>query len=136
MSEKTMKLLVVTPEKTELSETISSLVVPTVDGSIGILYNHAPIVTLVDIGQMKYKKGDKEEKVLVVTEGVLEMHENQITVLVNAAEKPEEIDIERAKRARERALKRMDQKERDVDFARAEASLKRAIMRLKTVGKM
>ena len=130
-----MTLEVVTPEKIQLKEKIVSLTVPTVEGSIGILYNHAPIVTLVSIGQLKYRKDEKDEKVLVVTDGVLEMHENKITVLVNAAERPEDICPERAERARERARKRLDQKSRDVDFARAEASLKRAMMRLKTAGK-
>ena len=135
MDDKTMTLEVVTPEKIQLKEKIVSLTVPTVEGSIGILYNHAPIVTLVSIGQLKYRKDEKDEKVLVVTDGVLEMHENKITVLVNAAERPEDICPERAERARERARKRLDQKSRDVDFARAEASLKRAMMRLKTAGK-
>lgn len=135
MEDKKMLLEVVTPEKTELKESITSLIVPTEGGSMGILYNHAPIVTLVDIGQLKYKTNGKEEKLLAVGKGVLEMHNNKITILVNAAEKPEEIDVERAQKAKERALKRLDQKERDVDFARAEASLKRAIMRLKTAGK-
>ncbi len=131
MEDKKMLLEVVTPEKTELKESITSLIVPTEGGSMGILYNHAPIVTLVDIGQLKYKTNGKEENLLAVGKGVLEMHNNKITILVNAAEKPEEIDVERAQKAKER----LDQKERDVDFARAEASLKRAIMRLKTVGK-
>ena len=135
MEGKKMLLEVVTPEKTELKEAITSLIVPTEGGSIGILYNHAPIVTLVDIGQLKYRVNDKDERVLSVGKGVLEMHDNSITILVNAAEKPEEIDVERARLAKERATKRLDQKARDVDFARAEASLKRAIMRLKTAGK-
>ena len=135
MEGKKMLLEVVTPEKTELKEAITSLIVPTEGGSIGILYNHAPIVTLVDIGQLKYRVNDKDERVLSVGKGVLEMHDNSITILVNAAEKPEEIDVERARLAKERAMKRLDQKARDVDFARAEASLKRAIMRLKTAGK-
>lgn len=136
MEGKKMILEVVTPEKTELKETILSLVVPTEGGSIGILYNHAPIVTLVDTGQLKYRLSENQEKILAVDKGVLELHENKITVLANSAEKPEEIDVERARLSKERALKRLDQNERDVDFARAEASLKRAIIRLKTAGQL
>lgn len=136
MEGKKMTLEVVTPERTSLKATISSLLVPTEGGSIGILYNHAPIVTLVETGQLKYRLSENEEKVLAVDNGVLELHDNKITILVNSAESPDEINIERAKEARERALKRLDQRERDIDFARAEASLKRAIIRLKTAGEI
>ena len=131
-----MTLEVVTPEKTQCQEAITYIKVPTKEGSVGILYNHAPLVTLVDIGQLKYTRTDGKEVTLVVTEGVLELHDNKITLLVNAAETPEDIDRGRAEKARERAKKRLDQKSRDVDFARAEASLKRAMMRLKTVNKV
>lgn len=130
-----MTLEVVTPEKTQCKETITYINVPTVAGSIGILYNHAPIVTLVEIGRLNYTRSDGEEVTLVITEGVLELHDNKITLLVNAAETPEDIDSQRAAKAKERALNRLDQKTRDVDFARAEAALKRAMIRLKTVGK-
>ncbi len=135
VEDKKMLLEVITPERTELKESIKSLIVPTQGGSIGILYGHAPIITLVDIGQLKYKTDDVVEKILIVSNGVLELADNKITILVNTAEKPEEIDVERALRAKERAIKRLDQKEKNVDFARAEASLKRAMMRLNAVGK-
>lgn len=134
MEEKKMLLEVVTPEKIELKESITSLFVPTHGGSIGILYNHAPIITLVDIGQLRYKIDD-EEKCLAVSKGVLELSDNKITILVTTAEKPEDIDVERARKAKERALKRLDQRERDIDLARAEASLKRAMVRLNTAEK-
>ncbi len=135
MEDKKMLLEVVTPEKTELKESVTSIIVPTEGGSIGILYNHAPIVTLVDIGQLKYRTNEKNENLLSVGKGVLELHDNKITVLVNAAEKPEEIDVQRARKAKERAAKRLEQKQRDIDSTRAEAALKRAMMRLKTAGK-
>lgn len=135
MEDKKMLLEVITPEKTELKESIKSLIVPTQGGSIGILYGHAPIITLVDIGQLRYKTDGVVEETLIVSKGVLELADNKITILVNTAEKPEEIDVERALRAKERAIKRLDQKEKNVDFARAEAALKRAMMRLNAVGK-
>lgn len=130
-----MLLEVVTPERIKLKESVESLIVPTQAGSIGILYNHAPIITLMDIGQLSYKTDGGKESFLVVSKGVLELADNKITILVNTAEKPEEIDVERAQRAKERALKRLNHKEENVDFARAEVALKRAMMRLNAVGK-
>lgn len=136
MEDKKMLLEIVTPERVELKESITSLVVPTEGGSIGILYNHAPIITLIDVGQLKYRINDKEEKIVAIFQGVLELHNNKITILADAAERPEDIDVERALKAQERATKRLEQKKRDIDFARAEAALKRAMLRLKTAGKI
>lgn len=131
MAEKIMTLEIITPEKTELKAEINALSAPSVSGSLGILFNHAPIVALLDIGELSYKDMKNTEQVLAISDGVLEVHKNKISVLVHSAEKPDEIDVERARKAKERAEKRLRDKTHNIDLTRAEAALKRSLLRLK-----
>jgi F-type H+-transporting ATPase subunit epsilon len=127
---KVMTLEVVTPERVSLKVEINSLVAPATEGPLGVLYNHAPLITGLEPGVLKYRQGEKVF-ILAVGSGFMEIADNLITVLVDTAEKPEEIDVERALAAKERAEKRLLEQNPSLDVHRAELALHRALARLK-----
>jgi len=130
----TFTLEVITPERLVLQAEISSLVVPGIEGYLGIYAEHAPIITELIPGVVNYtQKGEKKK--LAVSGGFLEVYRNKATILADAAELPEEIDVERAMRAKERAERRLRQHEPGINVMRAELAIKRALARLKTAGK-
>jgi F-type H+-transporting ATPase subunit epsilon len=129
-----MSLHIITPEGTVLSDvTTDSVVVPVTDGTMGILYNHAPMVTTLRIGVLRYKQGNGYKRV-AISGGFLELSNNRITILADTAEPGENIDVLRAQEARKRAEARLRDRDANIDRARAEASLRRAIARLKAAG--
>lgn len=130
MSEKLQRLEIVTPEKKVFSKDVNFLVAPGTEGELGILPEHAPLITSLNIGIMRIVQGDKRFKV-VVTGGFLEVRNNKVTVLANAAERAEDIDVARAEAAKRRAEERLASKSPDVDVVRAELALRRALTRLK-----
>ena len=130
----TFTLEVITPERLVLQAEISSLVVPGIEGYLGIYAGHAPIITELIPGVVNYtQKGEKKK--LAVSGGFLEVYRNKATILADAAELPEEIDVERAMRAKERAERRLRQHEPGINVMRAELAIKRALARLKTAGR-
>ncbi|MFZ7102103.1 MAG: F0F1 ATP synthase subunit epsilon [Peptococcaceae bacterium] len=133
MADKTLKLEVVTPERKVLSEDIASLVVPAIGGYLGILPNHAPMISGLEPGVLKYKVAGDYKK-MAISGGFLEVSDNKVSVLANTAELPQEIDVERAQQAKERAEQRLQNKS-EVDVLRAENALKRAIARLRAAGR-
>ena len=130
----TIKLEIVTPAGKKYSGDVEYLEPPALDGEIGILPGHAPLVTGLKIGLLELKKGE-ERLVIPISEGFMEVTPDNINIIVRTAELPEEIDVERARRAKERAEKRLngaDVGELDyVDYVRARAALERALARLK-----
>ncbi len=131
----TSKLDIVTPEKIAYSEEIDLLEATAIDGNIGILPGHAPLVTALDIGVLKVVKGN-EDIFIAISEGFMEVKPDKINIIVRTAELPREIDVERAQAARERAEKRLNQKEDGkIDEARARAALERAFSRLRVAEK-
>jgi F-type H+-transporting ATPase subunit epsilon len=125
-----IKLEIVTPEKEIFSDMVESINIPTLCGSIGILYNHAPILTVVDIGVLKYVK-DNQQFTIAVDTGFLEFKDNKAKILVTSAECAKDIDKERAVSALKRAQNRLQEKRDNLDHARAEAAMKRAMARIK-----
>lgn len=128
-----LNLEVVTPERVVLSTTVSSVVVPGALGYLGILPGHAPLVTPLVPGVVTYRQ-NAEEKKLAVSGGFLEVADDRVILMADTAERAEEIDVERARRAKERAEKRLKERPPGLDVARAEGALKRAIARLKAAG--
>jgi F-type H+-transporting ATPase subunit epsilon len=94
--------------------------------------NHAPLLTLLEPGELRLKRGEQEQ-VLAVSGGFLEVADNQVVVLADSAERAEEIDIARAEEARRRAQERLSSHAPDLDFERARAALLRALARLHAV---
>lgn len=129
----TIKLEIVTPAGKKYSGEIEYLKAPAIDGQIGILPGHAPLVTALKIGLLELRKGE-ERLVIPISEGFMEVTPDNINVVVRTAELPDEIDVERARRAKERAEKRLNGKDSQsayFDYVRARAALERALARLK-----
>ena len=134
MAEK-LTLEVVTPDRKILSTEADVVVLPGVEGQFGVLYGHVPFLSALDIGEMYYRDGGKTE-FLSVSGGFAEVTGAKVTIVAESAEIGKEIDIERAKRALERAEKRLAMaRTENVDWVRAEAALRRAMMRMKVAGR-
>lgn len=131
MAAKTFKLEIVTPEKMLLSQDVESVVVPGVEGSLGILAGHAPLMSELGIGVLTLKDTDGKEIDYAISGGFVQVYSNTVRVLADSAEPGDSIDVERAEASLRRAQDRLKANEAEVDFARAEASLKRALSRLK-----
>ncbi|MBW2021369.1 MAG: F0F1 ATP synthase subunit epsilon [Deltaproteobacteria bacterium] len=132
----TVYLEVVTPERVVVSQQVETVVAPGSIGEFGVLEGHVPFLTGILPGELRYTTSGKTEY-LAVTTGFAEVSDNKVSVLVDAAEKAQEIDVERARKAMERAKERLS-KDRgipDIDFLRAELALKRAIARIKVAQK-
>jgi F-type H+-transporting ATPase subunit epsilon len=135
MAEKQLLLEVVTPDRKVVSTTADIVVCPGIEGQFGVLIGHVPFLSALDIGEMYYKQGGKTEH-LAVSGGFAEVTGAKVTVVAEAAEFGREIDIERARRALERAEKRLAAaKTEAIDYTRAEAALRRSIMRMKVAGR-
>ncbi len=135
MAEK-LKLEMVTPYKQVLSEEVDELTLPGLVGELGILPGHTPLLTTLRVGEMSYKRGGQQFHV-AVNWGYVEIDEDAVTVLVDTAEKSDDIDLARAKAAlgrAEEALKTMSQE--DKSYAVMEAALQRALIRIQVAGKM
>lgn len=131
MSDNRISLDIVTPEKNVFSADVYSFHIPTTSGSIGVYPRHAAIVTGLDIGELAIDDGNGNREVLFIGGGFLEVGSNKAVVLAKSAEKSEEIDVERAERAKARAEQRLAEHSEDLDVARAELALKRALQRIK-----
>lgn len=105
-------------------------VVPGVDGTLGILPGHAQLISLLQNGELRVKKGNAEESI-VVFGGFVEVNKNRVTVLADTAERTSEIDLERAESARARAEETKRNRTDVVSIAEAEAALRRAAVRLR-----
>ena len=124
-----IKLEVVSTEKTVFSDDVNMVIARSTGGEIGILPNHAPLIASLTTDFFRILTDDGE-KTLVVTGGFIEVQPKKITVIAVTAETPEEIDVDRAQKALERAKERLAQKKQEIDELRAQAALKIAILRL------
>jgi F-type H+-transporting ATPase subunit epsilon len=134
---KTIKVSIVTPDGPVYESDVEMVIAKAQSGELGILPGHIPMVAPLAIGVVRLKTaGGKQDDLVAVSGGILEVRPEKVTILAQAAEKAENIDVERAQRAKERAEQRMrDQKAEHVDFRRAELALQRAINRLTVTGK-
>jgi len=132
---KQIQLDVVTPSRLVVSEQVEIVVAPGILGEFGVLAGHIPFLSILGPGELRYTRDGKVE-FMVVTGGFAEVQPDKVTVLADSAELAREIDIDRAKRARERAEERLRRaKTEDVDYTRAEAALRRAVARIKVAEK-
>ncbi|MCV9885829.1 F0F1 ATP synthase subunit epsilon [Metabacillus halosaccharovorans] len=126
---KTVLVNVVTPDGPVYDADVEMVSVKAQSGELGILPGHIPMVAPLQIGAVRLKKGSSTELV-AVTGGFIEVRPDKVTILAQAAETAETIDVNRAQAAKKRAEERLNQKTEDIDFKRAELALKRAINRL------
>lgn len=127
-------LRVITPDRIALDTTVDSIKVPALDGSMGILPRHAAMVTALDSGELDFVTGGKSES-LFISGGFAEVRGATVRVVADAAERPSDIDVERADKAAERAKDRLRKAAKGVDVLRANAALRRALMRKMLSGK-
>ncbi|THB62702.1 MAG: F0F1 ATP synthase subunit epsilon [Desulfovibrio sp.] len=128
--EKTLQLEIVTPDQQVLSETVDYVGAPGFEGEFGVLANHIPFLSALNIGNLYYKK-DGKTRYVFVSGGFADVSNNKITILAESAEKAEDIDVERAMNAKDRAEKRLAQQKDMMEYAAAQAALQRALFRLK-----
>lgn len=129
------QIALLTPEKTLLDAEVVSIVAPGSEGFLGILANHAPLITALAPGPLTLTLPGGRKDVYAISGGFLEVSNNRTVVLADAAETPEEIDLSRAEAARERAQERLARRAPEVNAGRAEAALARAVNRIQVASK-
>ncbi len=131
----TLKVEIVTAEQLIYSEEdVDQLLVPGVEGELGVLTLHAPLLTMIQPGVLRIVKGDEEVE-MAITGGFIEVRDNRITILADAAERSEEIDEVRAEEARRQAQRRLEERGAEVDLAQLQGELARALARIKAVAR-
>lgn len=129
-------LIVVTPERQLLRETVVGVTIPGVDGEFGILPGHAPMMTELGHGELSYHQGTTSQPIfLAIHRGFAEVLPNRVTVLAETAERAEEIDLARAEAAKARAEKRLATNDTNIDWDRATVALQRALIRIQVARK-
>jgi F-type H+-transporting ATPase subunit epsilon len=125
-----MHLEIVTAERVVLSDEVDQVNVNTKDGRVGILPRHAPLLTVLDVGEMDIIK-DGARTPYALSGGFMEVHANRVTILADTVERADEIDEARAERARQQAEERLQHEKDEQQMLLAEAELRRAIVRLR-----
>ena len=130
----TFQLEIVTPEKKVVETAAEEAQIPGKNGYLGILPGHAPLITELAVGEITFRENANEQR-LAVAWGFAEVLPNKVTILAETAERPSEIDVERARKAKERAEQRLTSGDTNVDVERALDALHRAEARLDVAGK-
>ncbi len=135
----TFELKIITPERVMYTHPVTSVIFRTTEGEMQVLGGHIPLTAVIDSSVFHFfienEGGGTEERQLAVHEGFVEILPNRVTLLTESAEWPEEIDPERAERARKRAEERLNRHSPEVDERRAELALRRSLTRLQMVRK-
>ncbi|MFC2058035.1 F0F1 ATP synthase subunit epsilon [Chloroflexota bacterium] len=129
-----MNFEIVTAERVVYSADVDVVVAPGIEGQLGILPHHAPLMTMLQPGELLVRR-DGEEELIFISGGFLEVRGDKVVVLADTAERADEIDVDRAEAARRRAEERIIQRPVDVDLERARASMLRSLVRLKVAEK-
>ena len=124
-----LQLEIVTPERSVLTEQIDEVVLPTLEGYMGVLPGHAPLLAQLAVGEVSYRVG-QQRRYLAISGGYAEVQRESVSVLARTAELSEEIDLGRARRAKEKAESVLKGDLPTDQFRHAEVRLKRAISRI------
>ncbi|GAB4369195.1 MAG: F0F1 ATP synthase subunit epsilon [Deltaproteobacteria bacterium] len=126
----TIRLELVTPERMLVSEEVDEVIAPGYEGEFGVLPDHTPYLAILDIGVLRYRKGSETKKI-AVGGGFAEVGPDRVVVMADVAEKSDEIDLERARRAHDRAEASLkDLSMDDETYVKAHAALRRALVRM------
>ncbi|MBT3268268.1 ATP synthase F1 subunit epsilon [Candidatus Poribacteria bacterium] len=131
-------LRVATPDRVILDEAAAGVRVPTPEGPFEVLARHAPVVSALEVGEVRVSTGDggsPTRRYLAISGGVIEVRRDGVSVLADSAEWAEDIDADRAADSRRRAAERLRNITEDIDSARAHAALARALTRLQVVSR-
>ena len=131
MAEKTFKLEIVTPRRVVFAGEVESLSAPGVVGGFQVLYNHAPLLAAIGVGEVKVRSAEGEEARYATSGGFVDVVKNHVTMLAETAERADEIDVKRAEAAKGRAAKRLEERGPALNEERARVALLRAINRLR-----
>jgi F-type H+-transporting ATPase subunit epsilon len=134
VSEKIFPFEILTLQKLFLREEVRFVIAPGQEGVFEILPDHAPFVFALKPGALRIRTSDRKDSCVAVGNGFLIVQKERTTVLARSAERPEEIDVERARQAKERAEERLRLRTPGIDFVRAQAALQRALARLEVAG--
>ncbi len=132
--ERSIHLEVVTPERKIVGESVDEVVLPGSQGYLGVLPGHAPLLTDLGIGTVLYRRGS-ESRYLSLAWGFAEVLPNRVSILAEIAERAEEIDRERAEKARDRAIERLKGLGGEIDFKRAQVALEKSLIRIQVAAK-
>jgi F-type H+-transporting ATPase subunit epsilon len=138
MLPESIELVIVTPERQLLRQTVVEVTLPGGDGCLGILPGHAPLITELGIGELTYRtKNASEAELLAIISGFAEVLGDRVTVLAEVAERPDEIDVARAEEAKKRAEQRLATASSDpnMDWGRAAIALQRSLIRIQVARK-
>lgn len=130
----TFQFEIVTPEKLVARDVAEEMQIPGKNGYLGILPGHAPLITELAVGEISYRNGGYTHR-LAVAWGFAEVLPDKVTILAETAEKAEEIDVQRAQEAKQRAEQRLKGSETETDYERAQSALQRAESRLQVANK-
>lgn len=129
MAENTFTLKVITPERIFFEDEVEMVEFNTTEGEIGIYKNHVPTTVIIKPGILTITQAE-EQKIAALHAGFVEILQDKVTILAEVVEWPDEIDENRAQEAKERAQKRLDEKDEVLDIDRAQVALQRAITRI------
>jgi F-type H+-transporting ATPase subunit epsilon len=124
-----LALEIVTPDRAIVHEKVDEVEIPGADGYFGVLPGHTPMLALLAVGQLWYRKAAEKTHLSIGT-GVVEVMPDRVIIIARTAERPEEIDLERAKAALQRAEQRLAAHTRDLDLERAHLALLKAMTRI------
>jgi F-type H+-transporting ATPase subunit epsilon len=122
------QLEIVSPERRAFTDEVDMVIVPGIDGQLGILPHHTRLISVLGVGELRIKKGGTEQS-LLISGGFVEVRPDKVIVMADLAEHSDEIDESRAAEARKRAEAELDQAKDPVDIARVRAALQTALMR-------
>jgi F-type H+-transporting ATPase subunit epsilon len=130
-----IQLVIVTPERQILKETVSEVTMPGADGYLGVLPGHAPLITELGVGELTIRPTGGQTALLAVIRGFAEVLPDRVSVLAETAEFAEDIDLQRAQAALKRAQERIAKGGDNIDWDRATLALQRALVRINVVSK-
>jgi F-type H+-transporting ATPase subunit epsilon len=130
-----LDLQIVTPDRLLVDEQVDEVEIPGAQGYFGVLPGHTPMLAGLAVGELWYRKG-QEKVYLSVAYGFAEVLPERVTILARLAERAEEIDIERAEAAKQRAEQRLTHRTSDVDYERARVALTKSLARLQVSSRM
>ena len=136
MFDKPFKLEIITPSRVVFADDALGVSAPGVEGGFQVLRDHATLLSSLDPGRIKVLKADRSEILYATSGGVLEVFDNKVVVLAETAERADEINIDRARAAKERAERRLRTHDPEVDVDRAAMALRRALNRLRVAERL
>ena len=134
MADKTFNLQIISPTRVFFDEAVDMVEMKTTEGEIGVLAGHIPLTTILEPGVLRIKT-DGNVREAALHDGFVQIQKDKVTVLAESCEWPDEIDANRAEKAKERAERRLTSGSKEVDMVRAELALRKALIRIDLAGK-